>query len=192
MKKSFKRIVLATTLLLLTSSSFPTITVLAEAQGTHHHTAVNDRKPRQMSELEKDQLVEEVKRNHPTVSKSFIRKALEKQLVGDYSIPIESNALSRSPWQGITVDQMGALIDTGLGALLGVGAGGIAGAIKTVGKRAAKESLRQVITRYGLSILISDQVLDFALNLFSPGHHIATYWDQHDKVPNNGRINFEW
>lgn len=45
--------------------------------------------------------------------------------------------------------------------------------------------------KYGVvGRFVSDAVLYVALNLTSPGYHVAKYWDQHNKFPNNERINF--
>lgn len=146
-----------------------------------------------MSEQEKELLIQEVKHNHPTVSESFIREALERQLVGDYTIPQTNTSMFRAAWQGVTVDQMGALIDVGLATLIGAGVGGLTAAITKVGKREAKSKLKTVLVKYGLlGGIITDKVLDYALNLTSPGYYIAKYWDNHDKYPGNGKINFEW
>lgn len=193
MKKMFKHTILFTTLFTVVSSNLPAVTVLANEHNTDQHLAITQVTPKQMSEREKELFIEEVKQNHPTVSESFIREALERQLVGDYSIPRESPIMFRSAWQGVTVDQMGALIDVALGTLLGAGVGGLTAAITKVGKHEAKTQLKKVLLKYGLlSGIISDKVLDYALNLTSPGYHIANYWDNHDKYPGNGRINFEW
>lgn len=144
-----------------------------------------------MSADEKEALIKDVMSRHTTVSEEFIREGLERQLVGDYTIPGSEGTAFRSAWQGITVDQMGALIDTAVGVALGAGVGGLAAAIKYQGKHAAKSALKSALIKYGLlGGVVSDAVLDFALNLTSPGYHVAKYWDQHDKVPNNGRINF--
>ncbi|KXT78561.1 hypothetical protein STRDD13_00645 [Streptococcus sp. DD13] len=87
---------------------------------------------------------------------------------------------------------MGAVIDVAVGTLLGAGITSIASSISKVGKHEAKKKLKQVLARYGLlGGFISEKGLDFALNLNSPGYHLAKYWDSHDKYPNNGRINFE-
>lgn len=192
MKKIFKQTIVVTALLTLAASSSPTISVLADESNSNDNTTVQI-VPKKMSEQEKQLLVQEVKRSYPTVSETFIREALQKQLNGDYSIPQDNQMMSRSAWQGITVDQMGALIDVGLGTLLGAGVGGIAGAIARVGKHEAKTQLKKILAKYGLmGGIITDKVLDYALNLTSPGYHIAKYWDNHDKYPGNGRINFEW
>lgn len=194
MKKTFKQFIVCTTLLTLIPSFFPAITVLAKEQDTlQNSVAITELKPQQMSEQEKELLIQEVKHNHPTVSESFIREALERQLVGDYTIPQTNTSMFRAAWQGVTVDQMGALIDVGLGTLIGAGVGGLTAAITKVGKREAKSKLKTVLVKYGLlGGIITDKVLDYALNLTSPGYYIAKYWDNHDKYPGNGKINFEW
>ncbi len=40
------------------------------------------------------------------------------------------------------------------------------------------------------SWFLNSVAFDYAMNLLSPGTYIAQKWDQQDKVPNNGRINF--
>ncbi|MFC3928243.1 hypothetical protein ACVR05_06630 [Streptococcus caprae] len=187
-----KSISLGMTILALAQITAPAATVLANENVDSVQSELVTQTT-VMSNEAKDALVRDVMTNHPTVSESFIREAIELQLRGDYSIPGAdlSTTAFRSAWQGITVDQMGALIDTAIGTALGAGVGGLAAAIKSSGKEAAKSALKTALVKYGLiGTVISQPLLDFALNLISPGHHIATYWDQHDAVPNNGRINF--
>lgn len=150
-----------------------------------------------MPEEDKTALTQDVMKNHPSVSEEFIREAIDRQLAGDYTIPgnasvsTNSAVATRSNWQGITVDQMGALIDTAIGTALGAGVGGVAAAIKSSGKKAAKGALKKALVKYGLvGSFITETTLDYVLNLTSPGTQIAKYWDQNDSVPSNGRINF--
>lgn len=203
MKKLRKPIVLSITSLILIANITPPIVYASEIGQTineqqassksYQDVATDEMNSRYMSRQEKENLITEVKRNHPTVSEKFIREALERQLAGDYSIPQEDEIIFYSAWQGVTVEQMGALIDVGLGALLGAGVGGLAATVAKVGKHQAKTKLKKVLIKYGLlGGFITDKVLDYALNLTSPGYHIAKYWDNHDKYPGNGRINFEW
>ena len=37
---------------------------------------------------------------------------------------------------------------------------------------------------------MNDVVLEFAINLLSPGTYLAQLWDENDAVSNKGRINF--
>ena len=75
--------------------------------------------------------------------------------------------------------------------LLAIGGvvGGLAKAMQKVGKHAAQSAIRSSLAAYGL-FGIATVIIDYCLNLASPGGYLARYWDRHDKVPNNGRINF--
>lgn len=87
-----------------------------------------------MSDADKEALIKDVMSRYNTVSEEFIREVLERQLVGDYTIPGSEGTAFCSAWQGITVNQVGALIDTAVGIALGVGIGGLSTAIKYQGK----------------------------------------------------------
>lgn len=93
-------------------------------------------------------------------------------------------------WQGITVDQMGAAIDTAIAVATGGTAAFLANSVKHAGKHAIKSTLRSVISKFFGNWFVNDVAIDFMLNLASPGTWLATEWDKNDKVPNNGRINF--
>lgn len=58
-----------------------------------------------------------------------------------------------------------------------------------VGKREAVGRVKSILIKYGIGHLVSDSIIDYAINLTSPGYHIAKYIDGIDKVPNNNRIN---
>ncbi|GEQ33514.1 hypothetical protein ACEN4P_12065 [Marinilactibacillus psychrotolerans] len=186
----------------LSSAISPTILNVSasEAENTSYHE--NIKYQQSLTETEINHLVKELSKSYPSLSDEYLRQGIYKQLRGDYTITpysqvvynpnIEKTEAFRAlGWQGITVDQMGAFLDTALGIALGGAVGGIAAAIKNRGKHEAKSALRDAMIKYGLvGGIVSDAVLDFALNLTSPGYHVAKYWDRHDRVPNNGRINF--
>ena len=77
---------------------------------------------KQYSEEEIDQIVAELSKNYPELSVEYLREGVYKQLRGDYSINSATNvsdtanpSLSlRAAWQGITVSQMGAFLDTAI------------------------------------------------------------------------------
>lgn len=140
-----------------------------------------------LSDAEVESMVEELAAIYPTLPKEYLRETIYKQMRGDYSISPLSVSGFRSSWQGITVEQMGAALDTAIGLAIG---GGI-GALASAGKSAGRSAMRSAIARLLGYWAIKDVVLDFALNLTSPGLYLAQQWDAHDAVPNNGRINFE-
>ena len=134
-------------------------------------------------------MTNELASKYPTLSKESLREGIYKQMRGDYSLePIQEKGMlaARSSWQGITVNQMGAAIDTAIAVTLGVGTGGLA----TVGKNEAKNAIRVSAGKFFGSWFLNSVAFDYAMNLLSPGTYIAQKWDQQDKVPNNGRINF--
>lgn len=138
-------------------------------------------------------MTNELASKYPTLSKEYLREGIYKQMRGDYSLePIQEKGMlaARSSWQGITVNQMGAAIDTAIAVTLGVGIGGLATALATVGKHEAKNAIRVAAGKFFGSWFLNSVAFDYAMNLLSPGTYIAQKWDQQDKVPNNGRINF--
>lgn len=144
---------------------------------------------KEFSEEQVEQLVAELAKNYPELSVEYLREGVYKQLRGDYSIG--SAVTMRAAWQGITVAQMGAFLDTAIGVALGGAVGGLVAVMKKAGKHAAKTAVKSAMIKYGLiGGLIGETVIDFVLNLASPGTYLAKYWDKRDKVPNNGRINF--
>lgn len=99
--------------------------------------------------------------------------------------------------QGITVDEMSWIIR-------GIVTGLIGGHIK-LGAYAAKYGIsiaRLILSRaaataaarVGLLTKISGRILQIAVNVADVygnfAYNIAAAWDAHDKIPNNGRINF--
>lgn len=154
-----------------------------------------DYSPKQLSEEAVKVLTNELASKYPTLSKEYLREGIYKQMRGDYSLePIQEKGMlaARSSWQGITVNQMGAAIDTAIAVTLGVGIGGLATALATVGKHEAKNAIRVAAGKFFGSWFLNSVAFDYAMNLLSPGTYIAQKWDQQDKVPNNGRINFLW
>jgi hypothetical protein len=152
-----------------------------------------DYSPKQLSEEAVEVLTNELASKYPTLSKEYLREGIYKQMRGDYSLePIQEKGMlaARSSWQGITVNQMGAAIDTAIAVALGVGTGGLATALATVGKHEAKNAIRVAAGKFFGSWFLNSVAFDYAMNLLSPGTYIAQKWDQQDKVPNNGRINF--
>lgn len=152
-----------------------------------------DYSPKQLSEEAVKVLTNELASKYPTLSKEYLREGIYKQMRGDYSLePIQEKGMlaARSSWQGITVNQMGAAIDTAIAVTLGVGIGGLATALATVRKHEAKNAIRVAAGKFFGSWFLNSVAFDYAMNLLSPGTYIAQKWDQQDKVPNNGRINF--
>ena len=84
----------------------------------------------------------------------------------------------------------GAALDTAIALALGGSTATLANLIKVKGKHAAKSAIRSAIAKYLGSWVVNDVVLEFAMNLLSPGTYLAQLWDENDAVPNNGRINF--
>lgn len=90
----------------------------------------------------------------------------------------------------MTVDHMGAALDTAIAIALGIGTGGLATALGTFGKHQVQNAIRVAVSKFFGSWALNSVALDLAMNLASPGTYIAKQWDKNDKVPNNGRINF--
>ncbi|HEM3615281.1 TPA: hypothetical protein U1C23_002166 [Streptococcus suis] len=168
--------------------SISAITVHANSIDTIQ-TTNNLNEPVALSEDKINAIVNDVHSKHLDVSEEWIREVVYRQINGDYSIPREKNAF-RSAWQGITVGQMGALLDTAISVALGGATGGLAALIKVKGKHAVQSAIRSAISQYLGSWFVNSVALDFVMNLLSPGTYIAQLWDSRDAVPNNGRINF--
>lgn len=185
MKKTTKYATLFLTAVTLNAAVLPTITtVYAE---TSSQTTVTS----SLSESQVNDLVSEVAKNHPDVSREWIQEVAERQLRGDYTLPPTQEATFRSAWQGITVQQAAVAIDVGIGLAISGGIGGLAAFIRGQGKHAAKSIVRSVVARVlgGRGGIVSEGVLDYALGLASPVTAIARWYDSIDKYPNNGRIN---
>ncbi|HEK9938894.1 TPA: hypothetical protein TT254_002021, partial [Streptococcus equi subsp. equi] len=184
--------VLSSSLLLLTAATTPSVIAFADIQTSAIKNNTDDAdgmyfvQSYEMSVEDKELLVRNVKANHPTVSEDFIREVIERQLVGDYTLP-EEETLFRSAWQGVTVDQLGAALDVAIGMALTGGAGSIAAGVLRVGKREAVGRVKSILIKYGLGKMIAEIPVDYMLNLLSPGYHIARYIDSIDTVPNNNR-----
>lgn len=113
---------------------------------------------KQYSEEEIEQIVAELSKNYPELSVEYLREGVYKQLKGDYSTNSATNvsdtanpSLSlRAAWQGITVSQMGAFLDTAIALAIGGVVGGLAKAMQKVGKHAAQSAIRSSLAAYGL------------------------------------------
>ncbi|HEK9602486.1 TPA: hypothetical protein TVE62_001873, partial [Streptococcus equi subsp. zooepidemicus] len=180
-KKNLCRLgVLSSSLLLLTAATTPSVIAFADIQTSAIKNNTDDAdgmyfvQSYEMSVEDKELLVRNVKANHPTVSEDFIREVIERQLVGDYTLP-EEETLFRSAWQGVTVDQLGAALDVAIGMALTGGAGSIAAGVLRVGKREAVGRVKSILIKYGLGKMIAEIPVDYMLNLLSPGYHIARY-----------------
>ena len=153
-----------------------------------------------------EQLTETLSELHPEFTKEYLKKLVKSQL-NDTGIPalskndvinshLTGTLSAKANWKGITVAQMGAIIDTIIGTVVGGGAGaltnaGLKAAIRRMGRKELTRVVRQkLIRRFGTAGAISSKAIDTALNYSSPGTMIAKYWDRHDAYPNNGRINF--
>ena len=153
-----------------------------------------------------EQLTETLSELHPEFTKEYLKKLVKSQL-NDTGIPalskndvinshLTGTLSAKANWKGITVAQMGAIIDTIIGTVVGGGAGaltnaGLKAAIRRMGRKELTRVVRQkLIRRFGTAGAISSKVIGTALNYSSPGTMIAKYWDRHDAYPNNGRINF--
>lgn len=158
------------------------------------------------SDKKVEQLTETLSELHPEFTKEYLKKLVMSQL-NDTGIPalskndvvnshLTGTLSAKANWKGITVAQMGAIIDTIIGTVVVGGAGaltnaGLKAAIRRMGRKELTRVVRQkLIRRFGTAGAISSKVIDTALNYSSPGTMIAKYWDQHDAHPNNGRINF--
>lgn len=138
-----------------------------------------------------DQLVSELKELHPELTDDYLREGVYKQLRGDNKVDIYSNSgisFRGGGWQGITVAQAGAAIDTAIGIAVGGGAGaGLRVLLMRKGKHEAVGIIKRAAQRYLPGI--SGAAIDTALNYLSPGNFLAKWWDSRDRYPNNGRIN---
>ncbi|HGI6122008.1 TPA: hypothetical protein ACJTGV_000270 [Streptococcus pneumoniae] len=99
--------------------------------------------------------------------------------------------------QGITVDEMSWIINGIVNGLIGryiklgiyAAKYGIS-MVRSILSRAAATAAARV----GLLTKISGRILQIAVNVADVygnfAYNIAAAWDAHDKIPNNGRINF--
>lgn len=96
----------------------------------------------------------------------------------------------------VSVAVLGSVLNVAIGVALGGIAGGIGQAIKSKGKAWVKKvlmsRLKSTLAGMGLGALgtMLSAGLDFALDYSSPGTMLAKYFDSHDKIRNNGYI--EW
>ena len=144
-----------------------------------------------LTEQEIKALVEDSKGSYPNISDERKIELLE-MVSSKYAV-----RASFLDGQGITVDEMSWIID-------GIVTGLIGGHIK-LGAYAAKYGIgmaRSMLSRaaataaarVGLLTKISGRILQIAVNVANVygnfAYNIAAAWDAHDKIPNNGRINF--
>ena len=148
MKKSMKFISIFLTSIMLIVSTIPSIsTVYASEKVSQIETNMEVQPVTSLTEEQINTLSNEIQSLHPSVSQQWIKEVINRQLQGDYTIPPTYSPF-RAAWQGITVDQMGALLDTTISILLGGGTAGLANLIKVKGKHAAKSAIRSAISRY--------------------------------------------
>ena len=199
MNQKLKIVSLSFAIMLSNASIFPNITTVyatENEQQTQEYTEVEIVESTSLSstEVENNSLANEIQALHPSVSKEWIIEVIYKQLQGDNLLQTEytsSQAQTRSSWQqGITVDQMGAALDTAIALSLGGSTATLANLIKVKGKHATKSTLRSAMAKYLESWVVNDVVLEFAMNLLSPATYLAQFGDENDAVPNNGRSNF--
>ena len=119
MNQKLKIVSLSFAIMLSNASIFPNITTVyatESEQQTQEYTGEEIVEPTflLLTEVEINSLAYEIQALHPSVSKDWIIiEVIYKQLQGDYSLQTEytsSQAQTRSSWQGITVDQMGAAV----------------------------------------------------------------------------------
>ena len=141
------------------------------------------------SEEKVNALASELKELHPELSYDYLKDGIYEQLIDNGgSNSNTNNAFRRGGWQGITVAQAGAAIDTAIGIAVGGGAGaGLRVLLMRKGKHEAVGIIKRAAQKYLPGI--SGGVLDYALNYLSPGSFLAKWWDSRDRYPNNGRIN---
>ncbi|WP_347284046.1 hypothetical protein [Lactobacillus taiwanensis] len=141
------------------------------------------------SEERVNALASELKELHPELSYDYLKDGVYEQLIDNGgSNSNTNNAFRRGGWQGITVAQAGAAIDTAIGIAVGGGAGaGLRVLLMRKGKHEAIGIVKRAAQRH--LPWISEGAIDIALNYLSPGTYLAKWWDSRDKYPNNGRIN---
>ncbi|MBF0817898.1 hypothetical protein [Streptococcus acidominimus] len=191
MKKSIKFISFLLTSIILGISTIPSISIAyASEQMTQTAVENTDITPAtSLTEEEINTLANKIQSLHQDVSKEWIKEVIERQLQGDYTLP-QTYSPFRSAWQGITVNQMGAALDTAISLALGGTTAGLASLIQVKGKHAVKSAIRSAVAKYLGGWIVNSVFIDFAMNLLSPGTYLAQQWDARDAVPNNGRINF--
>lgn len=144
-----------------------------------------------LTEQEIKDLVEDSKGVYPDISDERKIELLEM---------VSSKYAARASFldgQGITVDEMAWIIRGIVNALIGryiklgtyAAKYGISMARSILSRAAATAA-----ARVGLLTKISGRILQIAVNVAdaygSFAYNIAAAWDAHDKIPNNGRINF--
>lgn len=194
MKKSIKFTAIFLSSIMLSVSTIPSIsTVYASEQITQQASQTEENTDIEpVTSLTNEQintLANDIQDLHPDISKEWIEEVIERQLQGDYTLPPTYSPF-RAAWQGITVNQMGAAIDTAISLALGGTTAGLANLIKVKGKHAVKSAIRTAAAKYLGGWIVNSVFIDYAMNVLSPGTYLAQQWDARDAVPNNGRINF--
>lgn len=191
MKKITKLISIFLTSLTVSFTTLPSITTVHALENIQQTDSTeNITTPAEsLNDEQKNSLANEIQSLHPDVSKEWIKEVIERQLQGDYTLPA-NNSRFRAAWQGITVNQMGAAIDTAISLALGGTTAGLASLIKVKGKHAVKSAIRSAVAKYLGGWIVNSVFIDYAMNLLSPGTYLAQQWDARDAYPNNGRINF--
>ncbi|WP_205029811.1 hypothetical protein [Streptococcus porcinus] len=193
-KVLFRLDTVSSSVLLLPYTILPTVNVFAGtiAVKKEQRKELNEIAPNDninLSEEKKQLLIQEVKNKYPNVSEEFISGVTENYLPHNYTFPREQGRVFRSAWQVFTVDQTAAALDVLIGIALTRGVESIVSAVLKVGKRKDVGRVKSILIKYGIGHLVSDSIIDYAINLTSPGYRIAKYIDIIDKVPNNNRIN---
>lgn len=189
--------VLLSVCLLLMSNILPSIVYANEVSNIQTIQSELDRIDAKLSqnylltEQEIKALVEDSKGSYPNISDERKIELLEM---------VSSKYAARASFldgQGITVDEMAWIIRGIVNALIGryikLGAYaakyGISMARSILSRAAATAA-----ARVGLSTKISGWILRIAVNVADVygnfAYNIAAAWVAHDKIPNNGRINF--
>ncbi|KXU01234.1 hypothetical protein SCODD09_01567 [Streptococcus constellatus] len=191
MKQTFKFITVFLTIITFATVAIPSATVVYAVESTSITKNKENLTPvTAMTDEQIESLAIKIQTLHPDVSLEWIKEVIHRQLRGDYSMPSTDITLFRAGWQGITVNQMGAAIDTTISLLLGGSTAGLAALIRVKGKHAVRSAIRSAIAKHLRGWFVNSVAIDFAMNLLSPGTYIAQQWDARDAVPNNGRINF--
>lgn len=194
MQKSIKLISAFLSSIIIGVSTVPSILTAYASEQLTQQTAqveedINTTPSVSLTEEQINTLASEVQTLHPDVSQEWIKEVINRQLQGDYTLP-PSYSPFRAAWQGITVNQMGAAIDTAISLALGGTTAGLASLIKVKGKHAVKSAIRSAAAKYLGGWIVNSVFIDYAMNVISPGTYLAQQWDARDAVPNNGRINF--
>lgn len=109
MNKLMKFISVFLTSIVLIVSAIPSVSaVYASEQVSQIETNMELQPVTSLTEEQINTLANEIQSFHPDVSQQWIKEVINRQLQGDYTIPPTYSPF-RAAWQGITVNQMGAL-----------------------------------------------------------------------------------